>query len=108
MGVIKDLKDDIAASKTREGREARKAELTAQLEAKKAELGLGERKPVRMPKFSKAVVDGKCPRCGGTTFKAKRSGFGKGLGAVFGGIGILAAPKSQTRCETCGLTFRRG
>jgi hypothetical protein len=42
-----------------------------------------------------------CPRCKGTSFKSKRSGAGKA------GFGLLAA-KTQVRCETCGLTFKRG
>jgi len=42
-----------------------------------------------------------CPRCGGTSFKSKRSAAGKV------GFGLLA-PKTQVRCETCGMTFKRG
>jgi hypothetical protein len=40
------------------------------------------------PKFSKVVSDGKCPKCGGTSFKAKRSVGSKAFGALFGGVGI--------------------
>lgn len=58
-------------------------------------------------KLSKAGgrgVDGtlRCPKCGGTNFKAKRSAKGKLLG------GFLLAPKSRVKCETCGKQFKRG
>jgi transposase-like protein len=43
-----------------------------------------------------------CPKCGGTTFKAKRSFKGKLLG------GFLLAPKSRVKCEACGTQFKRG
>lgn len=42
-----------------------------------------------------------CPKCGGTSFKAKRSAKGKL------GFGLLA-PKSRVRCETCGTEYLRG
>lgn len=42
-----------------------------------------------------------CPRCGGTSFKAKRSAKGKL------GMGILA-PKTRVKCVTCGEVFKRG
>lgn len=50
--------------------------------------------------FSQASDDGRCPRCGGLDFKAKRSVKGKV------GLGLLA-PKSQVRCVACGLMFKR-
>lgn len=59
-------------------------------------------------RFSDVASDGACPRCGGRSFKAKRSALGKSVGALFGGIGILLAPKSEVRCESCGQTFKRG
>jgi DNA-directed RNA polymerase subunit RPC12/RpoP len=43
----------------------------------------------------------KCPKCGGTQFKAKRSVAGKMA------VGVLA-PKTQVKCETCGTMFKRG
>jgi len=56
-----------------------------------------------------------CPKCGGTQFESKRSGFGKSVGAGIGllslGVGavaIAAAPKTRVRCVTCGKTFTRG
>lgn len=52
-------------------------------------------------KFSDVSSNGRCPRCGGTAFKAKRSVKGK----VAGG---LLAPKTQVKCTTCGLMFKRG
>ena len=33
---------------------------------------------------------------------------GKTLGATFGVVGALAAPKTQVRCTTCGAMFKRG
>lgn len=52
-------------------------------------------------KFTKAANDGACPRCGGTSFKSKRSLGGKVA------LGVLA-PKTEVRCESCGKKFRRG
>lgn len=43
-----------------------------------------------------------CPRCGSTSFKARRSLKGKVLG------GFLFAPKSRVKCEACGKQFKRG
>lgn len=56
--------------------------------------------PVTMKRFSKVATDGRCPRCGGTSFKSKRS---------LGGILVLGflARKTRVRCETCGMEFRR-
>lgn len=54
-----------------------------------------------MRKFSKATASGACPRCGSTSFKAKRSGLGL---LAFG----LLARKSRVKCEGCGRKFRRG
>jgi uncharacterized protein (DUF983 family) len=42
-----------------------------------------------------------CPKCGGTSFKAKRSAKGKLAG------GFLA-PKTRVKCETCGEQYKRG
>ena len=42
-----------------------------------------------------------CPKCGGTSFRAKRSMKGKMTAGV-------AAPKSRVKCETCGEQFKRG
>lgn len=65
--------------------------------------------------FSAAVPDGKCPKCGGTQFTAKRSKKGKGVGIAIGavtlGLGAVAvglAPKSQVKCVTCGTMYKRG
>jgi hypothetical protein len=54
-----------------------------------------------MRKFSKVAQGGACPRCGGTSFKAKRSPMGLLLLGVF-------APKRRVACESCGKIFRRG
>lgn len=43
----------------------------------------------------------RCPRCGGSAFKSKRSLLGKI------GLGLLAR-KSRVQCQTCGKTFKRG
>lgn len=58
-------------------------------------------KPGERGSFSDHAPDGACPRCGGTEFTAKRSMVGKLSFGVF-------AVKSQVRCVTCGLTFKRG
>jgi hypothetical protein len=59
-------------------------------------------------KFTSLASDGKCPRCGGTSFKAKRRASEKfALGLVFLPAAALA-PKSLVRCETCGMEFVRG
>ena len=42
-----------------------------------------------------------CPKCGGMQFTAKRSKTGKV------GLGVLA-PKTQVKCVTCGMMFKRG
>lgn len=42
-----------------------------------------------------------CPRCGGTSFTAKRSAKGKLL------VGVLA-PKTRVKCVACGMMFLRG
>jgi hypothetical protein len=49
-----------------------------------------------------------CPRCGGTQFTAKRSNTGRVVGFSTLGVGGLIAPKSQVKCVTCGLKFKRG
>ena len=49
-----------------------------------------------------------CPNCGGTQFTAKRSNTGKVIGFATLGVGGLIAPKSQVKCVTCGLKFKRG
>lgn len=43
----------------------------------------------------------RCPKCGGASFKAKRSLKGKVAAGVL-------APKSRVKCETCGKVFKRG
>lgn len=50
----------------------------------------------------------RCPNCGGTQFKAKRSGKAKVIGGLTVGLGALAAPKSRVKCVTCGEEFKRG
>jgi len=56
----------------------------------------------------------KCPNCGGTNFKAKRSIKGK-LGMAAAGVTVVGgplvaalAPKTQVKCVTCGTMFKRG
>jgi len=58
-----------------------------------------------MQKLSQAgaTEDGtiRCPKCGSTAFRSKRSLKGK-LAA-----GLLA-PKTRVKCEVCGKQFKRG
>ena len=59
-----------------------------------------------MKKLSKAgdrTEDGalRCPKCGGVSFKAKRSLKGKVLAGGLSG-------KSRVVCEACGARFKRG
>jgi ssDNA-binding Zn-finger/Zn-ribbon topoisomerase 1 len=49
-----------------------------------------------------------CPKCGGTQFKAKRSAFGKTVGAVIALPLAALAPKTRVKCVTCGTTYHRG
>lgn len=49
-----------------------------------------------------------CPKCGGTSFTAKRSAKGKLIGFTTLGVGGLVAPKSQVKCVACGEMFKRG
>lgn len=48
-----------------------------------------------------------CPKCGGTSFKSKRSGKRKLL-AVPLLVVLPLVPKNHVRCEACGETFKRG
>lgn len=67
---------------------------------------------VRRKKISKAGDTStgalSCPHCGGQQFTAKRSKKGKTIGVITVGVGVLAAPKSQVKCVTCGKMFKRG
>jgi len=76
--------------------------------AARADHVMSMRTTLGLVRFSEATEDGACPRCHGYTFKAKRSAGAKLFGAVFGGIGILAMPKGDVQCESCGITFKRG
>lgn len=49
-----------------------------------------------------------CPKCGSTSFEAKRSFRGKAIGVVTVGVGAVLAPKSRVRCTVCGKEFKRG
>ena len=90
----------------RRGRTAKATTGTTPSVAKPKESGY--QRGLTAPKFSKVSDNGACPKCGSTSLKSKRSGTGKLIGAVFGGVGIALAPKSQVRCEGCGEIFRRG
>jgi hypothetical protein len=59
-------------------------------------------------KFSQASSDGSCPRCKGTSFKAKRSKGAKVLLGTTVGVGALLAPKTRVKCTTCGTEYLRG
>lgn len=69
---------------------------------------MGERK--KLSEVGARASDGSlhCPRCGGTQFTAKRSNAGKVVGFTTLGVGGLVAPKSQVKCVSCGLKFKRG
>jgi hypothetical protein len=59
--------------------------------------------------FREAAIDGRCPRCGGAQWEAKRSAKNKALGyAALGVGGALAASKDLVECVTCGLRLGRG
>jgi hypothetical protein len=59
--------------------------------------------------FREAAIDGRCSRCGGAQWEAKRSAKNKALGyAALGVGGALAASKDLVECVTCGLRLGRG
>jgi hypothetical protein len=59
--------------------------------------------------FREAAIDGRCPRCGGAQWEAKRSAKNKALGyAALGVGGALAASKDLVECVTCGLRLGLG
>lgn len=66
--------------------------------------------PKKISKVGDRGDDGtlRCPKCGGTSFDAKRSGKAKVIGGLTVGVGALLAPKSRVKCETCGTVFKRG
>lgn len=49
-----------------------------------------------------------CPRCGGASFKAKRSLPSKVVTVATVGVGALVVPKRWVKCQTCGATYKRG
>lgn len=49
-----------------------------------------------------------CPKCGGASFKAKRSAASKLITIPTVGIGAAVVPKRWVKCQTCGATFKRG
>lgn len=69
------------------------------------------------PRFSVATIDGACPRCHGTSFRAPgmvgtmtAAGFlaGGAVGAAIGAAAGAASPNDVILCVTCGARFRRG
>jgi hypothetical protein len=69
------------------------------------------------PRFSEVAVDGACPKCHGTSFRAPGlTGAGAAAGFVVAGavgaaVGAAAgamSPGDITLCVTCGARFRRG
>lgn len=61
--------------------------------------------------FSKVADEGRCPKCGGTQFKARRSTGGRVKTVVYGAVflPLAAIPKqTQVQCVTCGTKFTRG
>lgn len=87
-----------------EGKANREAKEAAKREARAAD-------PSKR-RFSEVSTDGACPKCGGTSFKAKRSARGKLLAAgaalVVTPVALAAAPKSRVRCVTCKTEYLRG
>lgn len=49
-----------------------------------------------------------CPKCGGASFKAKRSLPSKVFAIVTFGIGAAVIPKRWVKCQTCGAVYKRG
>jgi hypothetical protein len=49
-----------------------------------------------------------CPKCHGTSFKAKRSFVTKALLLPTLGVGTALAPKTRVKCTTCGTEYHRG
>ena len=70
----------------------------------------------RTHKATQVVRDGKCPKCGGEQFKARRSGrarFGIGgatvaTGGLAGAVAFGATKKTKVECVTCGTVYDRG
>ena len=52
--------------------------------------------------------DLRCPKCGGSQFKARRSNTSRMVGVSTLGVGAVLTPRSQVQCVTCGAKFRRG
>ena len=53
----------------------------------------------------------RCPGCGGTQFKARRSNFKRTAVVALLPVAAIAAPltkKNQVQCVTCGAKFKRG
>lgn len=49
-----------------------------------------------------------CPKCGGASFKAKRSLPSKIITVCTFGLATLIVPKRWVKCQTCGATYKRG
>lgn len=49
-----------------------------------------------------------CRKCGGASFKAKRSLPSKMGGIFTAGVGFLVIPKRWVKCQTCGAVYKRG
>jgi hypothetical protein len=49
-----------------------------------------------------------CPKCKGTSFKAKRSKGAKVFLGTTVGVGALLARKTRVKCTTCGTEYLRG
>jgi ribosomal protein L40E len=69
------------------------------------------------PRFSEVAVDGACPKCHGTSFRAAdvvgtmtAGGFlaGGTVGAAIGAMAGAMSPDDIILCVTCGARFRRG
>lgn len=69
------------------------------------------------PRFSDVTVNGRCPRCDGSSFKAPgvtgtmtAAGFLAGgiVGAAVGALAGAASIGDSILCVTCGARYRRG
>lgn len=63
--------------------------------------------PGTPPKFTDACPDGKCARCGGTSFRKPLSA-GWGTVLALGPLFAFFMARKITECVTCGARYARG
>ena len=49
-----------------------------------------------------------CPKCGGTQFKARRSGGARAGIVATGLVGLAFTKQTKVACTTCGTIYQRG